>query len=193
MPYCQHCGAESTSIKRICSSCGKDTAFIPDLENSSAAQGEDAISGSFSTLSPSSKGPRLLAAAVDAAIAGGLLFALHRYQFLPSLVSKYQLFLSIVPALYLILRDSLGGKSVGKLVVGITVVNVSENKIASIGDSFLRNGLFAVVAIPKYGLIGGVIIASIMLLQILFGKGRRLGDKFANTRVVSDRSLDNTL
>lgn len=193
MPYCQHCGAESGNIKQPCPSCGKEMVFAANVEDDSASQKAVGLSGHFAALPACSKGARIFAGIIDAAIAGALLYALRRYQLLPPLLSKYQFFLSIVPALYLVLRDSLGGKSVGKLIAGITVVNIAENKIGGIGDSFLRNGLLAFVAIPRFGWMAGLAVGSIMFLQVLFGKGNRLGDKFANTRVVNDRSLSEAL
>lgn len=193
MPYCQHCGAESSNIKQPCPSCGKEMALGTDMEDDNAPRKVVGLAGPFAAVPACSKGSRIFAGIIDAAIAGALLYALRRYQLLPPLLSKYQFLLSIVPALYLVLRDSLGGKSVGKLIAGITVVNIAENKIGGIGDSFLRNGLFAFVAIPRYGWMAGLAVGSIMFLQILFGKGNRLGDKFANTRVVNDRSLNEAL
>lgn len=193
MPYCQYCGAESASIKQICPSCGKDMVHIPTVENGFITGDESSNAVDFNALPPSDKAPRVLAAAVDAAIVMGLLFALRRYQFFPPVLSKFQFFLYLLPALYLIFRDGLGGKSVGKLLAGITVVNVQENRVASIGDSFLRNCLFAVIAIPGYGWVGGALIAGVMFLQVLFGNGSRFLDAFAKTRVVGDRSLNDML
>lgn len=193
MPYCQHCGVESSNIKQPCPSCGKEMTLGTDVDGNNTSRKTVSLAGHFATVPACSKGARIFAGIIDAAIAGALLYALRRYQLLPPLLSKYQFLLSIVPALYLVLRDSLGGKSVGKLIAGITVVNIAENKIGGIGDSFLRNGLLVFVAIPRYGWMAGLAVGSIMFLQVLFGKGSRLGDKFANTRVVNDRSLGEAL
>jgi uncharacterized RDD family membrane protein YckC len=83
-----------------------------------------------------------------------------------------------VAAVYLLLRDGIGGQSLGKLVVGLVVVNVRTGHFCSWKDSALRN---------IFVLIPGANIAAIFLesLTILRDpQGQRLGDRLAQTQVV---------
>lgn len=88
------------------------------------------------------------------------------------------------------LRDSLGGKSFGKMFMGISVVSLARLRPASIGDSLLRNSVFLVGLIPFAGVAAILILNAIMALQILSGKAQRLGDRFANTMVIDDSNLN---
>lgn len=72
--------------------------------------------------------------------------------------------------LYALFKDSFGGQSIGKRVVGIRVVNNATEKPCSYMKSFIRNI---------------VLIFGIFDQAFLFTKEkRRLGDVIANTRVV---------
>jgi len=82
----------------------------------------------------------------------------------------FQLF-SIV---YLLFKDSLFfGRSIGKLIMGLQVVNES-NKVCSIGKAVGRNAFFLIPLFPIIELI-------VMLAD---KKGRRIGDKAAGTKVI---------
>lgn len=78
-------------------------------------------------------------------------------------------------ATYFIFSDALPqGKSIGKLVLGMSTINKSTGKSCTLWRAFLRNIL-------------SPIIGTIDALFIL-GKGRqRIGDKLANTIVVLDK------
>ncbi|MEI6221797.1 MAG: RDD family protein [bacterium] len=79
---------------------------------------------------------------------------------------------------YMFIRDT-GGLSIGKRLLGLSVVSISDNSPATIGQSFIRNVVFL---IPYFVLIE--------LLMLLTDKDRRrLGDQFAKTRVVSTRTV----
>jgi uncharacterized RDD family membrane protein YckC len=83
-----------------------------------------------------------------------------------------------VAALYLLLRDAIGGQSLGKLVVGLVVVNLRTGRFCSWKDSALRN---------IFVLIPGANVAAIFLegFTILRDpQGQRLGDRLAQTQVI---------
>src|SRR5262245_40806528 len=42
-------------------------------------------------------------------------------------------------AIYLLLRDGIGGQSLGKLAIGLVVVNIQTGRFCSVKDSVLRN------------------------------------------------------
>jgi uncharacterized RDD family membrane protein YckC len=81
-------------------------------------------------------------------------------------------------ALYLLLRDGIGGQSLGKLVVGLVVVNVQSGRFCSIKDSVLRN---VFVLIPGANVMA-VFLESITILRD--PQGQRLGDRLAQTQVI---------
>jgi uncharacterized RDD family membrane protein YckC len=81
-------------------------------------------------------------------------------------------------AVYLLLRDGIGGQSLGKLVVGLVVVNVQTGRFCSWKDSALRN---VFVLIPGAN-VAAVFLESITLLRD--PQGQRLGDRIAQTQVI---------
>lgn len=79
---------------------------------------------------------------------------------------------------YLLERDAVGGQSLGKLCLGLTVVNVETGRPAGAAGSARRNLLF---------LVPGANIAAIVLEAFTAAKdpqGQRLGDRMAQTQVV---------
>jgi uncharacterized RDD family membrane protein YckC len=81
-------------------------------------------------------------------------------------------------AVYLLLRDGISGQSLGKLVVGLVVVNVQTRRFCSWKDSALRN---------IFVLIPGANVAAVFLewFTILRDpQGQRLGDRLAQTQVI---------
>ena len=101
-----------------------------------------------------------------------------------------RLILPFLPALYFVLKDSLGGKSFGKMIVGLTAVSLDKLKPASISDSLLRNAIFALIAIPVIGWFAFLVFAILSGVQIILGRPQRLGDGFAHTVVIDDRNLE---
>jgi hypothetical protein len=83
-----------------------------------------------------------------------------------------------VAVLYLLLRDSIGGQSLGKLLVGLVVVNVQTGGLCTWKESVLRN---VFVLIP-----GANIVAPFLetLTIIRDPQGQRLGDRLAQTQVI---------
>ena len=87
--------------------------------------------------------------------------------------------LAIAAALvYLFLRDGIGGQSLGKLLVGLVVVNVRTGLPAGVKDSALRN---VFVLIPG---ANAVAIALETVTIIRDPQGQRLGDRLAQTQVI---------
>jgi uncharacterized RDD family membrane protein YckC len=83
-----------------------------------------------------------------------------------------------VATIYLLLRDGIGGQSLGKLVVGLVVVNVRTGRLCTWKDSALRN---------VFVLIPGANVAAVFLESLTIVRdpqGQRLGDRLAQTQVI---------
>ena len=79
---------------------------------------------------------------------------------------------------YLLLRDSMGGQSLGKFLVGLVVISIETGRPCTWKGSALRNGLL---------LIPGANLAAIFLeafTVIRDPQGQRLGDRVAQSQVV---------
>ena len=83
-----------------------------------------------------------------------------------------------LPCLYLLLRDSIGGQSLGKLLVGLVVVNVQTGRFCTWKESVLRN---VFVLIPGANMVA-VFLESITIIRD--PQGQRLGDRIAQTQVI---------
>jgi hypothetical protein len=83
-----------------------------------------------------------------------------------------------VAVLYLLLRDSIGGQSLGKLLVGLVVVNVRTGALGTWKESVLRN-VFALIP-------GANVVAPFLetITIIRDQQGQRLGDRLAQTQVI---------
>jgi uncharacterized RDD family membrane protein YckC len=81
-------------------------------------------------------------------------------------------------ALYLLLRDGIGGQSLGKLLVGLVVVHIQTGRFCSVKDSVLRN---VFVLIPGANVMA-IFLESITILRD--PQGQRLGDRLAHTQVI---------
>src|SRR5687767_9698486 len=112
---------------------------------------------------------RLLAASLDGMPAIAAWFLYRRTD------SLWGAALAVV---YLLLRDGIGGQSLGKLVVGLVVVNVRTGRFCSWKDSVLRN---VFVLIPGAN-IAAVFLESFTILRD--PQGQRLGDRLAQTQVI---------
>ena len=83
-----------------------------------------------------------------------------------------------VAVLYLLLRDGIGGQSLGKLLVGVVVVNVQTGRLCTWRESALRN---------VFALIPGANVVAVFLESITIirdPQGQRLGDRLAQTQVI---------
>jgi uncharacterized RDD family membrane protein YckC len=79
---------------------------------------------------------------------------------------------------YLLLRDAIGGQSVGKLVFGLVVIDLMSGRAASMSGSARRNLLL---------LLPGANVVAIFLEArtiVVDPQGQRLGDRLAHTQVV---------
>jgi uncharacterized RDD family membrane protein YckC len=86
--------------------------------------------------------------------------------------------LVFVCAAYVLLRDAIFGRSVGKFLFGLMVVNLETNRPASVFDSTTRNLMFV---------LPGINIAAVPLETRTLVRdelGQRLGDRMALTQVV---------
>jgi hypothetical protein len=83
-----------------------------------------------------------------------------------------------VAALYLLLRDGIGGQSLGKLLVGLVVVHVPTGRLCTWKESALRN---VFVLIPGANVVA-IVLESVTLIRD--SQGQRLGDRLAQTQVI---------
>jgi uncharacterized RDD family membrane protein YckC len=95
--------------------------------------------------------------------------------------------------LYILICDGLkGGRSLGKRVVGLKVVNTTTGKAADFKDSMIRNSTVAIPVlffmVPLVGwilwiVIGIPILAIELYLMTRLDQQARLGDTMADTKV----------
>jgi len=168
MPFCKQCGEKHELGRERCSKCG---AILPlPLEQIPKLDVKDL---------PNPNLKRLIAGLIDILIVFFIFFILFFYRkLLIALILRRGLAL-FIPHLYLLLKDSIEGKSIGKLIVGILVFNEKDKKAAGILDSIIRNWY---LAIP---FVGPNILALIIGSQIMMGK-KRLGEKSSGTVVITD-------
>jgi hypothetical protein len=144
-----------------------------------------------------SRTKRIIAALIDLTIGIGL--ALLAYAFMLKRIAitgtkirwiLLRALLPFLPAVYFLLKDSLSGKSFGKLILSLTTINVENKKPCDLTDSLLRNSLLAIVAIPILGWIAFSVFSVLIAVQIIMGRTKRIGDDFAKTMVIDDRNLE---
>ena len=81
-------------------------------------------------------------------------------------------------AIYLVCRDAVGGRSLGKLICGLMVVSVETGRPATLMDSLRRN---LVLLLPGANLVA-VFFEAITIARDV--QGQRLGDRLAQTQVI---------
>ena len=81
-------------------------------------------------------------------------------------------------ALYLLLRDSAQGQSLGKLLFGLVVINLQTGRPATPGLSVRRNLLFL---LPGAN-VPATFLETMTLVRDV--QGQRLGDRLAHTQVI---------
>ena len=94
----------------------------------------------------------------------------------------------IVVTLIFILRDGIDGRSPGKRLAGVQVVDVVSAEPISFAQSFKRNWWFLLGLIPIAG--GFISLAIVVTIVLQMNKGPRLGDRAARTRVIWKRYAD---
>ena len=84
---------------------------------------------------------------------------------------------------YLVLRDSLHGRSAGKLIFGLMVVSLETGRPSGLRQSALRN--FVLLVPPP------IVAGAAFELYTVIGdpQGQRLGDRLASTQVVDAYGL----
>ena len=101
------------------------------------------------------------------------------------------------PCVYLLLRDAIAGRSIGKLLTGLVTWDISRRAPAGLMDSVIRNWPLAALAYPLDGpawlpllwplyalkTIAGLLALS-MVVQVVMGRPRRSLDGMATTQVV---------
>lgn len=203
-PFCPHCGSEFDTARPTCLKCGAtlDHLVPHDSDRSDDDQfrkleftreNDAAISSELPVARPMK---RLLAATIDLGVAFALMSLTARLFLKSTFLTNWLFILVILPAVYLVLRDSLGGKSVGKFALGLTTYNLKRNRPADFADSVIRNWFLFVIILPpslpgiffmiRVGSLIFAVIGLIILIQIVSGARRRLGETFAGTIVVED-------
>ena len=83
-----------------------------------------------------------------------------------------------VSAGYLLLRDAIGGQSIGKLLLGLVVIDLKTGRVSSVSGSLRRNFLLL--------LPGANVVAIFLEARTIMAdpQGQRLGDRLAQTQVV---------
>ncbi len=175
MPYCTKCGSEYKLGQKQCLDCGNELNYKPFYSTDNLG-----IKGEVKA----TKLVRILAAIIDIAIAFLLIltFLSPRLRMF-KLVGASQYIMIAIPSLYLLLKDCIDGKSIGKLFFKISVYNKKEGKTSGLADSILRNWF---LALP---ILGPTIFAFILMLQIIINN-RRWGDNLSSTIVIFDRNLE---
>ena len=112
---------------------------------------------------------RLLAAAIDGLLVMSAWFLFQTLDSPAPLVGG---------GVYLLLRDAIGGQSIGKALTGLTVVSVATGRPCSGGESVRRN---AMLLIPGANIVA-VFLEAVTILRDR--QGQRLGDRLAQTQVV---------
>lgn len=169
MPFCNNCGTQYSIGDKKCTKCNMVFLSVSDVPPNAVMK---------ELTNPIVK--RLLAGAIDLSLVIIIFFLLFfsRRAIIAVLLRKSAAI--AIPHLYLLLKDSLEGKSLGKLLMGILAYNEKDKKAANMLDSIIRNWY---LAIP---FIGPTVFAFIIGVQILSGKKKRLGDEGAGTIVISD-------
>jgi hypothetical protein len=165
VPYCTKCGGDIGPENGKCLVCGK-----PQHDAVKPASGNPSVT-EFQTFIPS-RSKRLAAGLIDLLLGVVLPMLLMWYiwrgvSFKGTRISWIFLgrfVLPFLPGAYYMLRDSLGGKSFGKMFMGISVVSLARLRPASTGDSLLRNSVFLVGLIPFAGVAAILILNATMAL-----------------------------
>jgi len=112
---------------------------------------------------------RLLAASIDGLLVATLCLVCW--------MGRAPLYLAL-GAGYLLLRDAIAGQSVGKILLGLVVIDLTTGRAASVSDSVKRNLLLL--------LPGANVVAIVLEARTIMSdpQGQRLGDRLAQTQVV---------
>jgi uncharacterized RDD family membrane protein YckC len=81
-----------------------------------------------------------------------------------------------------ILKDGFNGQSPGKRLMDVQVLDQRTGLPIKFAQSFKRNSILLLGQIPIVGGLVGLVVILIIAMQV--AKGYRLGDRFAQTRVI---------
>jgi uncharacterized RDD family membrane protein YckC len=84
----------------------------------------------------------------------------------------------VLSAGYVLLRDAIGGQSVGKLLVGLIAIDLHSGRPASTLESVKRN---SILLLPGANIVAIFLEGRTILID---PQGQRLGDRLAQTQVV---------
>jgi uncharacterized RDD family membrane protein YckC len=84
----------------------------------------------------------------------------------------------VAGGLYLLLRDSVQGQSLGKLLFGLVVISLESGRPATLRNSLRRNLLFL---LPGANVVAAFLETITLMCDV---QGQRLGDRLAHTQVV---------
>ena len=112
---------------------------------------------------------RVYAAAIDSML---VVTAIILYQRLESIAFP------ILGAMYLLLRDGVRGQGIGKIICGLTVIDLQSGQPAKMPASMRRN---IVLLVPGANLVALVLE---LITVIRDRQGQRIGDRLAQTQVV---------
>jgi len=176
VPFCAKCGTEYQIGNDLCAYCSGP------LQTSEEAIADSDQSNERQIQTP--KMLRIFAGIIDILVVVGLtaLLLSPRLRFL-SMVGMRRIISFGAPSLYLLLKDCIDGKSIGKLVTGLTTFNIIEKKPTGFADSILRNWY---LGIP---LLGPTVFSGIAFIQIML-KNKRWGDGMAKTVILKDKNLE---
>jgi len=192
MPFCAQCGTSYLDGSKFCPGCGRSLKN----DDSLVTEKESAVvpASTYKEIPVANAALRFLAGFIDVGVALCLLFPLYRYTKIAFFARKAFL-LYLLPGVYLILRDSIKGKSLGKFLTGLVVVNERENRVGGITESVIRNWFLFVIILPpsfwllNFGLLIFGFLTFIIAVQIFAGTDHRLGEKLACTKVVEQKRI----
>lgn len=191
MPFCIHCGAEVNLSDNKCPKCYQELPNLELKEDIFESKNKEVL------IPPASPSKRIFSGLIDLLIGFVLPLLLMAFAYkkmaltgmkLKWLIAGRYIF-PFLPGVYLILKDSFGGKSFGKMIIGLTTINIDKRLPANLADSLLRNSIFIIGIIPFLGWLAIVILAALIGIQVIMGSPRRFGDNFAHTMVIEDKNI----
>lgn len=122
----------------------------------------------------------------------GISFAIS-FVLLEYVTAEWQFELMLIPLTLVLqvvfaMKDGLNGQSPGKMITDVQVIDTQTYRPISFVQSFKRNWWFLLGVIPFVG--GFVQLVLIIIVIVQMGKGPRVGDATAGTRVIRKSQAD---
>jgi uncharacterized RDD family membrane protein YckC len=174
LTYCKYCGKEISKKDEFCKFCGKPQNILD--------------SKTKNTIRYASIGERFVGVLIDSIIVAIIAFIIMLPFGLLSLIwnpfsfpigwffGSPQLLLFTLWILYFSFFESTSGQTIGKRIIGIKVVNKS-NQVIDLGSAVIRNILRIIDWLPFFYIVGFVLVSTSI-------KRQRLGDYIAKTIVI---------